>query len=168
MRTAVALRLLPVAALLSLASIATRAAAAEAPSAQVRHELEVRIDPAASTIEATDRLTFPLGIDRLAKTPAGGLRIQMHAALELEAADAAWAVKPLAEEKAPGGEEAAPEDLKLRAWELRPAARRLAEGRRAAPSLQGARSSTPPSPRPRTTAATSRARPARSAPRAWS
>ncbi len=123
MRISVGLRLLPLTALLSLASIATRATAAESPSAQVHHDLDVKIDPAASTIEATDRLTFPRGLDRLAKTPAGGLKIVMHAALELESMSEAWSVKPLAEEKALGGEEAAPDDLKLRSWELIPAAK---------------------------------------------
>ena len=122
-RTAFAFRIAAMAALLSLAAIGARSAAAEprkTPEAQVHHDLVVKIDPEASTIEATDRLTFPLGTDRLAKTPAGFLKIRMHAALELESDSAAWSVRPLADEKAPGGDEAAPEGLTLRSWELTP------------------------------------------------
>ena len=121
MRTPVALRLLPLVGLLTLASTASPAATADVPRAQVHHDLAVTIDPDASTLEAADVLTFPLGLDHLAHTPSGGLEVTLHAGLELASADPAWTVLPLAEKKATGGEEAAPDDLKLRAWELRPA-----------------------------------------------
>ena len=118
MRTSRLLALVPL--LVALFPVAA-ARAAEEVRPRVHHDLEVALRPDANAIDATDRMTFPLGLDGLARTPRGGLKVLLHASLALVSDDPAFTVEPLPEEKPTGGEEGAPDDLKLRAWELRPA-----------------------------------------------
>ena len=109
-------------AVLVLSAATARAADREARP-RLHHDLVVTLSPDAHRLVATDRVTFPQGLDGLDRTATGALLVRMHAALELASDDPAYVVEALPEEKpAGGGEEPAPDDLRLRAWALRPAA----------------------------------------------
>ena len=81
------------------------------PEPLVRHELVVRLDPAAGTLDASDRLTLPPG--------PGPWTLTLHQGLDPRVTAGEATLEPLGRDQAPGTLPAAPHRIWTRHLELR-------------------------------------------------
>jgi len=81
---------------------------------QVHHALSARIRPSESTLTVEDRVTFPQGLDGLARTEDGGLEFLLHEALDVEVIGTAFELRQVPRESDPR------DGVPLRAWSVRP------------------------------------------------